>query len=190
MNIDNEDILKDILNIYNKGLLQNKNEFISTILLKVLDDIEYNTDLYNELEEIAQSGNKVADNLYEKIDTIWAEAPKFSNDNLIVFPLTILMICKSLYKPSGEDVVYFIRNSIGRVKIGFTRDIKERFKTLRNSSGDDLVIISMYSPTALEVHKLEAKLHQHFGYARLFGEWFNIDIPTEEIIKICKQLDN
>jgi len=66
--------------------------------------------------------------------------------------------------------VYFIRaGKNGPVKIGTSRDVKKRLKSLQTSHHEDLTIIRVIN-SAVEWHA-----HQVFAAFRLKREWFKYD---------------
>lgn len=77
--------------------------------------------------------------------------------------------------PSGlpapsETWVYAITDQRGQaVKIGITRDLKTRLRTLQTGYPYRLAVVwSVTAPAALEEH-----LHHTFRKRRLMGEWFD-----------------
>lgn len=55
-----------------------------------------------------------------------------------------------------------------RLKIGFSRDAKKRFRAIQTSSSDDLTCLGTMKGTL----KDERALHKKFASIRVRGEWF------------------
>lgn len=72
-------------------------------------------------------------------------------------------------------VVYFIRASNGRIKIGVTDDLKARFSALRSSSPCELEILVSVEGDELT----EREMHERFKASRSHGEWFD---PSPDLI--------
>jgi len=67
--------------------------------------------------------------------------------------------------------VYFIQDSSGFVKIGWTKNLKRRFSALRTGNPSVLTVIR-----TLEGYRaLEIWLHEQFSTYRVRGEWFRFD---------------
>ena len=73
--------------------------------------------------------------------------------------------------------VYLI-NAIGtqKYKIGTTKDIDARLKSLQTGSPHKLATVKCISG----VHLLENRIHRHYCDYRASGEWFNFDDSTLE----------
>lgn len=99
-------------------------------------------------------------------------------------------MAKSIGKDSTRGYVYVVK-AVGLIngqlpyKIGKTRNIEDR-----------LAMFGVKLPFNIEIehviktanrHRLEAKLHLHFGHKRLQGEWF--DLNEDDLIYI-KALPN
>ena len=68
-----------------------------------------------------------------------------------------------------QDAVYFIEDSIERIKIGVSNDPEKRLGALQTGSSNTLRLIG-----SLPGGKhLESKLHSDFAHLRLAGEWFH-----------------
>ena len=70
--------------------------------------------------------------------------------------------------------IYVIGTDENRQKIGFSKDVHRRLKTLQ--TGNPLVLkIHHYEEVPdSRARILERKLHKELSYLRLKGEWFNI----------------
>lgn len=77
----------------------------------------------------------------------------------------------ALKEPHGPKVpcVYFIQRQSGPIKIGFTKNLKQRLSALRTSSAEPLTLLG-HIPGGKEI---EAELHARLSAHRLKGEWFN-----------------
>ena len=81
--------------------------------------------------------------------------------------------------PAG-GFVYVLREPFGRVKIGMTQHVKQRFDQLNTASAYDLeIVIVLESENALQV---ERYLQRRFAAKRVRLEWFDLD--TEDIAYI------
>jgi hypothetical protein len=66
--------------------------------------------------------------------------------------------------------VYFMKSG-GMVKIGFTTDLEQRTKTIRNGNPHELTLLGAMPGT----DDTEFFLHQMFAPYRSTGEWFRIE---------------
>ena len=70
------------------------------------------------------------------------------------------------------SLVYLVRSSLtGLFKIGITENLKRRVRSLENSQGGSIEIISAVPGD----RELERSLHDRFEQHRKIGEWFNAD---------------
>jgi predicted GIY-YIG superfamily endonuclease len=74
--------------------------------------------------------------------------------------------------------IYVIGNQTNRQKIGFSKDVFKRLKTLQTGNPDKLILHHYVSVPENRVRILESKIHSELGYKRLSGEWFNMS-PDE-----------
>lgn len=88
-----------------------------------------------------------------------------------------------------EGKVYLIRNEEGRQKIGMTKNLKVRIKSLSMASGQELTLVTTYCPHNVEYNKLERMLHNHYSDKRGIGEWFHMEVSAEEFLEVCLDLD-
>lgn len=72
-------------------------------------------------------------------------------------------------------IVYFIQAATGQVKIGFTRNLIDRFSTLQVGNHERLTVLAAYFGERLE----ESNLHARFHRFLIRGEWFH---PVKEIL--------
>ena len=90
-----------------------------------------------------------------------------------------------------KTYVYFIQaiddhtgKTSGPIKIGFSNNVKKRLKSLQVGNPNKLKILRKISGSK----RLEKRFHRHFGWCRLYGEWFN---PTQELLNVinCKSIE-
>lgn len=69
--------------------------------------------------------------------------------------------------------VYFIRDGMGNIKIGKTKDVLSRLNTLQTANAHELSIhFVMKVETMRDAEVLEKELHDKFDYCHICGEWF------------------
>lgn len=88
--------------------------------------------------------------------------------------------------PEVHGVVYFIRNSRGHVKIGWTeQDPNDRLAELQTGESDALILESCLAGSP----SLEKSLHYNFSQYRIrrSGEWFYSNPGLEKLITEAKQ---
>ena len=73
----------------------------------------------------------------------------------------------------GQVYIYVIENSIGHIKIGKTKNISQRLKTLSGSNCGGVKPERLYCSPATFLDSIEKTCHNHFHFARLSGEWFD-----------------
>lgn len=76
--------------------------------------------------------------------------------------------------------IYVIGNDTNRQKIGISRDVEKRLKTLQTGNPDKLKIHYKIECPYEKTRKLEKKIHTELNYKKLKGEWFNMT-PDEAI---------
>lgn len=82
--------------------------------------------------------------------------------------------------------VYLIGKE-GSVKIGVSKNVKSRYKALLTGS-DNLDIQIIDFKLVKNAYSVEKKLHKHFDFKRLNGEWFNLN--KEDIEKAKSILES
>jgi len=91
----------------------------------------------------------------------------------------------SLNITDTKDYLYIIKNE-SKYKIGFTSDIKKRYKNYKSHLGNVNLI---YVYESFESNKLEAFLHDKYKRQRVIGEYFNLsDFDLLEIISYCSKI--
>ena len=77
--------------------------------------------------------------------------------------------------------VYFVQASSGPIKIGWTKDIRERLKMLQANNFDTLTCIGAAEGSTVD----EAQFHRRFGKHLIRGEWFQ---PAPEILEAARSV--
>ncbi len=70
--------------------------------------------------------------------------------------------------------LYVIGNKSNRQKIGFSKNVEKRLKTLQTGNSEELLLHYYVSVPENRVRILEKKIHQELSYKRLKGEWFDM----------------
>lgn len=78
-----------------------------------------------------------------------------------------------MQKLDTEGYVYLVRAENGLVKIGLTKDVRNRMMALQPSSPTPLEVIHVIQ--AMNCHRLERHLHKWHRKKRVRGEWFALD---------------
>lgn len=86
---------------------------------------------------------------------------------------------KSRAQTEAQSVVYFFQRGDGLIKIGTTRNLKNRWGAIENGAGP-IKLLALISGSYLT----ESKLHSRFAHARQFGEWFS---PTDEMLDLIEK---
>lgn len=86
---------------------------------------------------------------------------------------SIIHLCVCYAMKSG--IVYFLQASTGQIKIGFTRNLIERFSTLQVGNHEQLTVLAAHFGERSE----ESDLHARFHRFLIRGEWFN---PDQEVL--------
>lgn len=91
-------------------------------------------------------------------------------------------------KSEDSYVVYLIHDGT-YYKIGKTKNVSTRLKSLQTSSPNKLNVVAAFE-TKSQRHMdiLEKLLHEHFENNRLSGEWFDISISADGFLSKCKEL--
>lgn len=86
------------------------------------------------------------------------------------------------------DIIYLLRDSIGLYKIGFTKDLNKRLKSLHTACSTDLEIIATFQTK--HKRKVETSLHNRFNYKRVNREFFDLTYEDEiNFLKICETIE-
>lgn len=172
-----------------EGLISGDEDERLSYLLTIIEFlIVEDTSFKDTLNELLMSDDLEAD-LYNSLDDLYSRIEEYGEGNVDqIMYLACLHNIKYEFEPK-EEVVYFILNSLGRTKIGYTSDIDKRFKALKYASGDDLKVIAVYAPKLLKAPQLESLLHNEYGGSRIFGEWFELTTPIGQILNKCSELD-
>lgn len=74
---------------------------------------------------------------------------------------------------NSQVYIYVIQNSTGKVKIGKTKNIKQRIRSLGGSNGQGNEIINVYCSEPTYLDSLETIMHSKFNVYRIPNtEWF------------------
>jgi Meiotically up-regulated gene 113 len=97
---------------------------------------------------------------------------------------TLLYLDEEITKmilPSAVGYVYFIKAvETGLTKIGFTLDLKTRYRDLRRSTANSCTLLL---ETWVESDQsLEEELHHRFAAQRVKGEWFKTSRELSDLI--------
>lgn len=69
--------------------------------------------------------------------------------------------------------VYFIRDGLGSLKIGFAKDVIKRKKMLQTANPNELEVFAVWHvPNMYHAYEIESYLHSMFCKHRKRGEWF------------------
>ena len=189
----------DIAKQVKQGLTWNAARAISNYLHLVQTECGDNEEVNEVLEDFYQARADGKATGEDKRVVRWAikHLPKLKEvllkNDYTFLGLTVvnsLIIYKHLYTPKYKDVVYFIRNPNGLIKIGFTSNLPERLKTLINSSGNELEVLYTFTPVNADISYIEARLHGRYGADRVMGEWFRIEYNHKEWKAVCEDYDN
>ncbi len=78
-----------------------------------------------------------------------------------------------------RDWVYFIREQGGAVKIGHTRDVGGRLRSLQSANSRQLTVLGIVAGDC----RLERELHERFFASRIRGEWFDYSDDMADFIR-------
>lgn len=74
--------------------------------------------------------------------------------------------------------IYVIGNNEKRQKIGFSKDVNKRLKSLQTGNPEKLILHHYVEIPENRVRIIEKKIHTELSYKRISGEWFNLS-PDE-----------
>lgn len=81
--------------------------------------------------------------------------------------------------------IYFVRApELKRVKIGFSRDVKPRFKALRNGSPCRLVLLGSHHGK----EAVEHAIHEYLGDHHAYGEYFHETVRVRKTVHVALSL--
>ena len=81
--------------------------------------------------------------------------------------------------------VYVIADKFDRVKIGISHDPQTRIAGISRVSGLE-IMQSFISDPVPRADIIEKRLHEYFSYARIRGEWFDVDF--ESVVYKCEEV--
>ena len=94
---------------------------------------------------------------------------------------------KLISKPLSESKhIYVLENSDRRVKIGVSKNIKQRIRALETGSSYKMINV-FYTAKCSNSNELESLCHKHFKNFKIRGEWF--DVPFETAKEYVKNLN-
>lgn len=74
---------------------------------------------------------------------------------------------------TGETYIYVMLNTCGKIKIGKSKNIQQRYLSLSGSNSQGNAIVKVYCSPPTFLHSLERILQNRFSAGRLKGtEWF------------------
>lgn len=123
--------------------------------------------------------------------TVLVWDPKWGSADLGMFAtifdahMAMIVAHREWLAQQPEPVVYFIGTHLdpikGRVKIGYSRRLKERLATLQTASSEPLTVFA----TVRGSRQAEQAYHARWKNYRLHGEWFR---PGKPILKEIARL--
>lgn len=85
--------------------------------------------------------------------------------------------------------IYILKNQVGNIKIGKTTNMAQRIQSLSGSNGGGYSITEWYCSSPTYLSTIEKIAHDHFGYARMSGEWFDgTKASFDEVVKYVEGL--
>lgn len=81
--------------------------------------------------------------------------------------------------------IYIFLSENGNVKIGVSKNVTKRIKTIEGASGYKICDFFITEKCS-NAYEIENELHKHFSRNRLYGEWFNVDF--REAVKATKEI--
>lgn len=74
----------------------------------------------------------------------------------------------------GQTYIYVMLNTCGKIKIGKSKNIQQRYRSLSGSNSQGNAIIKVYCSPPTFLHSLERVLQDMFSRSRISGtEWFS-----------------
>lgn len=87
------------------------------------------------------------------------------------------------HRRGSKSWVYFIHaRGLNALKIGVATNIENRLSSLRCACPVELVFLFALPGS----FKYERELHSRFSHAHLRGEWFNLELITQEVLALSK----
>jgi len=85
--------------------------------------------------------------------------------------------------------IYLLRSESGRYKIGITKNLKNRIRSLQTGNDEKIILIESYQ--SKYANKIEIALHNLYNYSNTIGEWFELRLEDEiNFIDNCKKIEN
>ena len=99
----------------------------------------------------------------------------------------VFLTQQMIHTNPNRQQVYVLKNlTTGLVKMGITKDIKQRVNQLQNASGCEIEVVFL-APKADNARDVEQDLHKEFKDVRGIGEWFSVN--PEHVIESLKEKD-
>ena len=76
----------------------------------------------------------------------------------------------------------------GKTKVGISRDVKARMKSLSNSTGVDVVLVEAFPMSMRAARLIEKRVLERLSHARLRGEYFTLT-PEEVIAAVVAEIE-
>lgn len=86
--------------------------------------------------------------------------------------------------------IYLInQNDTSLYKIGISKDIEKRLKSLQTGSGISLILMKSFLTT--NSFKLESSLHAYYKLKKVNSEWFELTLEdVEGFLNVCEKQEN
>lgn len=79
--------------------------------------------------------------------------------------------------------LYVIGPTVGAQKIGFSKNVQQRLRTLQTASAVPLLIHAQVAVPEARVRLLERKLHNELRHRKKSGEWFELS-PDDAVAQV------
>lgn len=83
--------------------------------------------------------------------------------------------------------VYVLENSDGDIKIGVSKSIDVRKRTIENQTGK-MIINVFTTDLCSNSYSIERELHKHYQSKKIYGEWFHVSY--QEAVDLIKEIFN
>lgn len=77
--------------------------------------------------------------------------------------------------PSDWKSIYIMKSDGGEIKIGISKNVKKRKKSIENSGMIRIINVYKTIPCS-NPYEIERLMHKHFENFRICGEWFSCDM--------------
>jgi hypothetical protein len=97
--------------------------------------------------------------------------------------ISAFVTMKSIYQPADKHarggMVYFIKRSDGKIKIGTSKDANKRLLQLQDAAGGELLLVKTIDGNT----SMKSYLQRKFAISKHYGDWFN---PSDELIALIE----